>query len=679
MLRSALCATALCLGAACAQAAEQPVIAISVPDIPRSIERFWATPLGRLWQDPQLASLRLQAEAGWAAVRAEAQDQGGIDLQELIYALQEAGFRLSDVDLATQRIDALAWVDAGPLAERLMSLAAALPPLSVAGADQAVALPAQNGIPLGIARFGSRLVLAGAEQLADPAVQEASSNDLDARLDSDRLTDLIAGNFPLFGQDLPQGPSEPVWTIQVQITEDGVREIWDADAAPSRASQAIDTALLAHLPANTLLVSAHGFHGTRAYELVGEPLIKQAASLRGQTTEQMIAQIEAQLAMIGLAQPLPELVAQLQGTAVFACTQGIPFPTANLILPTSPAMDHLLSMVLQGQFQHLAPAIGASIQLQPPLPLPLQIGVGRTQHYWVIGTDPRLVHNIINDSDGGYLTSAPARSALAVDIDEVETLLTCHTSLLMQTLMGYAPMLAMLGNTPPELRGLLQQSGTLLAKLAGMVGPGYVVSGPVPTGYRLEAEGLLTPLTTYALVLPTLAAIAIPHMLESRESAHEKAALAGAQSGLFPAQVQFQAAAYVDDDQDGTGEYGFPAELAGRRLPSSGMELQLLPPEWHSEQPLLLNDWYYKVWLPNGPDVAIADSGKRNPETADLRELYWVAYIWPGNGSTADMMYAIDHSGQLFEAEFWGIEPLWNELYGGGAWGTPATWTRVDR
>ncbi len=64
-------------------------------------------------------------------------------------------------------------------------------------------------------------------------------------------------------------------------------------------------------------------------------------------------------------------------------------------------------------------------------------------------------------------------------------------------------------------------------------------------------------------IIAIIAAIAIPNLLESRVTANEAAASASLKSGVFPAQVQFQAGGYQDVDADNVGEYGTLQALTG--------------------------------------------------------------------------------------------------------------------
>ena len=56
-------------------------------------------------------------------------------------------------------------------------------------------------------------------------------------------------------------------------------------------------------------------------------------------------------------------------------------------------------------------------------------------------------------------------------------------------------------------------------------------------------------------IIAIIAAIAIPNLLAARLNANESNAIATLRN-LVTSQAQFQSAANMDDDQDGTGEYG---------------------------------------------------------------------------------------------------------------------------
>lgn len=67
-------------------------------------------------------------------------------------------------------------------------------------------------------------------------------------------------------------------------------------------------------------------------------------------------------------------------------------------------------------------------------------------------------------------------------------------------------------------------------------------------------------------IIAIIAAIAIPNLLRSRMSANESSAI-GAMRTISSAEASFQAAAALDADDNGIGEYGTLAQLAGEDPP----------------------------------------------------------------------------------------------------------------
>jgi prepilin-type N-terminal cleavage/methylation domain-containing protein len=98
-------------------------------------------------------------------------------------------------------------------------------------------------------------------------------------------------------------------------------------------------------------------------------------------------------------------------------------------------------------------------------------------------------------------------------------------------------------------------------------------------------------------IIAIIAAIAIPNLLESRISSNEAAAAATLKSGVFPAEVQFQAGSFVDNGSptapgtpDGIGDYAvlYTAMAGAVGATASGLPvvpLSFLPSTWDSAQP----------------------------------------------------------------------------------------------
>ena len=106
-------------------------------------------------------------------------------------------------------------------------------------------------------------------------------------------------------------------------------------------------------------------------------------------------------------------------------------------------------------------------------------------------------------------------------------------------------------------------------------------------------------LTEVALVLLFLLialAVMIPNAVESHASGTEAAAATALKSGLLPAEVQFQAGAYVTHRNDGLGAYATATALGpGRTYPTlagkisipTGEKLQLLPDTFATATPVI--------------------------------------------------------------------------------------------
>lgn len=107
-------------------------------------------------------------------------------------------------------------------------------------------------------------------------------------------------------------------------------------------------------------------------------------------------------------------------------------------------------------------------------------------------------------------------------------------------------------------------------------------------------------------IIAIIAAIAIPNLLESRISSNEAAAATSLKSGVFPAQVQFQAGGYVDAGgptgvgADGIGDFaGIYTAMSGSTQAAVGgplpvVPLALLPQTWDAVSPNI-NNYIFEV------------------------------------------------------------------------------------
>ena len=167
-----------------------------------------------------------------------------------------------------------------------------------------------------------------------------------------------------------------------------------------------------------------------------------------------------------------------------------------------------------------------------------------------------------------------------------------------------------------------------------------------------------------------------------RLRADEAAIMATMKSGIFPAQVQFQAGGYLDIDQDNVGEYGLLGQLAGRtptdKIPAGQIKL-LVGPFAQGDEAF---GYRFKSWLP-GADTTTAVSTWEELQVvkapdANPRERHWTVYAWPAAGSLGKV-FAISEDGMLRSQAWDGKEPAWNAVRGGKSWSDAPVWPPVTR
>jgi prepilin-type N-terminal cleavage/methylation domain-containing protein len=180
-------------------------------------------------------------------------------------------------------------------------------------------------------------------------------------------------------------------------------------------------------------------------------------------------------------------------------------------------------------------------------------------------------------------------------------------------------------------------------------------------------------------IIAIIASIAIPKLLAARLSANEAAAISTLRS-VSSAQAQLQSSAAIDCDADGTGEYGYFAEMAGTiqlRVSNAGAPAagnaaidKLNPPVLSSAfgsvgaagpgASLVTRSGYdFQMWLP-GATVAGATPGiAEDPGGGKLgapfpnpnnNEILWACYAWPMQAKgTGNRAFFINQEGDLLQ------------------------------
>jgi prepilin-type N-terminal cleavage/methylation domain-containing protein len=179
-------------------------------------------------------------------------------------------------------------------------------------------------------------------------------------------------------------------------------------------------------------------------------------------------------------------------------------------------------------------------------------------------------------------------------------------------------------------------------------------------------------------IIAIIASIAIPKLLAARLSANEAAAISTLRS-ISSAQAQLQSSAAIDTDADGTGEYGYFAEMAGTQplrvsaagLPAAGNPAtDLLKPAVLSSAfgtvsaipvaGLVSRSGYdFQMWLPNATVGGVtpgipedANGGKLVAPFPDSNncEILWCCYAWPmQSGGTGNRTFFINQEGDLLQ------------------------------
>ncbi len=165
-------------------------------------------------------------------------------------------------------------------------------------------------------------------------------------------------------------------------------------------------------------------------------------------------------------------------------------------------------------------------------------------------------------------------------------------------------------------------------------------------------------------IIAIIAAIAIPNLLAARLNANESNAIATLRN-LVTSQAQFQSAANMDDDQDGTGEYGSFGELSGQvamntRAAGAGTATPLNPPILPASfQTIDANGnctksgYFFRIYLPDNAAGGVQDAAAGGPGAgvdANNAEVLWCAYAWPVDfGTTGNRSFFVNQRGEILQ------------------------------
>jgi hypothetical protein len=671
-------------------AADGPLAEAVAPDLGRTITRVEQGMWGKTWNDPALAGWRAQA----ASAAAEAKAELGMDVLAILRSAKDGRIVLDRLEAKDGKPDAAfqGQIRMGAAADTVWAaltkaVKAAKTSEAVPGADAVITAENNGDLAATFARFKD--VIAVGHPAAGLAVRPVSALDADitVRLDQARLQaamqQIQAEDNPAIakaGADLmarhPELFTELVWTMTA--VPEGFHERIVSGANP--AAIPVDRAVLDRLPANTLAVLAAGVDGAKAWDLFAPyvlDLITGTINQKGgeeSTPDGLLSQADAFLQMQGLEFGVKAMVSGMRGTVVLAVTPSMPFPAVTLAVPRSPGIDALVRWAL-GQAGLEAPADGTPLPISLPN-VPVAPTLIADKGHWLISTDGLVANAWASGEPGGFATGKAGAEALKRAPADASVIGASDTPAVLRTIAGF------LALAPIQDRKQKQQLMTAMNKLAGNAATGWLWSRSGTDKSEAELRGIAGSIALPAVI----AAIAIPNLMESRTTAERAAAAATLKSGMFPAEIQFQAGGYRDQDGDNRGEYGLIGHLAGDTDEAVGPKraLSLVIADYQGVDPIR-NGYQYRIYLPTAADNGSADPAEVNaatdPAAIDLREQWFVAYTWPVDGE--GKVFALTVTGMVYQADVEMVgEPAWNSLFGDKGWGTEiddSVWSPYQR
>ncbi len=682
--RHLLVATLFATGVSLSAGEAGPLVDLSLSDGAKLIERWNASIYGKLWNDPALAHPRSKLMDKLAEIEAGI----GFAPTDALSKLTAGGLRVlpgAGADAAKPgplKPVVLMQGDLGDFAAKLaqviMTANGNPAAVKIPGAADAFAIPGQQTT---IARFANVFQVAVDGALTDlKPWQPAATGDADmvARFDGARWTDLMAQQAA--GQANAANATEMMafarrhsgmMDLHLSLTAEGMRE-HIVSSVPPLGTLPADRALLARLPAETLMVLAIGIDGGAAWKELRRPLMSMLAMPLGAADATAAEKaIDQRLQNQGLNLTLSSLIEGAKGTALLAVTPGTPFPAVTLAMPRSPAFDQVFGLLAQ-MLQVAAPTDGTAIALPiPNLPVAVQLAVDRT--HWLISSDAALPQTWLAGSPGGFADAPAGKAALTNAPAQSHVIGASNTPAVLRTLAGF---LSLALNANPNLDGKDKQAIMQgIARAAATASTGWLALSTDGQRTVIDDRGLIGmgPLIAFGVIAGLTAG--------SRQAAaqNEPQAAATLRVGIAAGQQQFKAGGYLDQDGDGAGEYGFLGELGGLRptpTAKAGL-LQLVDPQVAAGGPE--NGYHFAIFLPDGAGGALAEpAGAQqralNAGAAKAQAKHYVAYAWPEEAGPGKRMLAITEAGQVFAAPFDGTPPTWNALFGGGAWEAAPTW-----
>jgi prepilin-type N-terminal cleavage/methylation domain-containing protein len=173
-------------------------------------------------------------------------------------------------------------------------------------------------------------------------------------------------------------------------------------------------------------------------------------------------------------------------------------------------------------------------------------------------------------------------------------------------------------------------------------------------------------------IIAIIAAIAIPGLLRAKISTNEGSAI-GSLRSMASSEAQFQSNTNVDQDTDGTGEFGTLNEITGSHNRRDNQNGNAIPPMNPAALTASLgctsanyatkSGYYFRVFIP-GPAAGAVITDAQNNVTAVLdstdaadgeainsQETRWIAYAWPASyRSSGIRVFCVDQQAEVYSS-----------------------------
>lgn len=153
----------------------------------------------------------------------------------------------------------------------------------------------------------------------------------------------------------------------------------------------------------------------------------------------------------------------------------------------------------------------------------------------------------------------------------------------------------------------------------------------------------------------------VAYAMMGSSGGHSESSAISTLRNIASCQARFQAAAYVDEDQDGIGEFGGFREMSGAGAPR-GREAPLKPilsgafRTLQTDGTVSRSGYRFRMFLVGKDGTALGevqrigfDEGEVDPDASEAR---WICYAWPAMyDSSGRRTFVVNESGDIFATD----------------------------